>query len=120
MAVKGVRGAFAEGVTRADLGEGLWVDLKTELKYSERRQLRNSFVAIDESGQIKIKGNPADSDVMLMELAIMGWNFEHDGEVVEVCRENIDELRGSIATKILQAINDLYAEKDISQKKGKS
>ena len=122
--VKGTIGAFADGTTRLDIGNGLWVEVHSELSAGQQRELQQSFVQVDGDGKFSVKGDPTEANFKLMDLAIVSWNFEHeqDGvkEIVSVCRDNFYELKASVKDKILLAINDLYAQKAITPKKEKS
>ncbi len=108
---------------KIDLIDDLWIEAKKELNYSDQRALRAPFMKVDADGdQIKTEvdlSHAEEGNPILIERAILAWNFVgEDGEIAEICIENIDNLDDDLAMLITQKLTALY--KSITKKRKKA
>lgn len=100
--------SFASSVTlRKELGNGLWVDIKEELSYGDKRALRKSLLATP--------ADPEAANIRLIERAVTAWSLEGP-----ISAETVDRLREEVVNRILLTLDAQYRPQDISNEEKKT
>jgi len=94
-------------VVRHDLDDGLWVEIKEELSYGDKKALRRALL-----------GHPKDPEQVstrLMELAITTWSLD-----APIVGETIDRLQEDVVNKMLTLIDGQYRPHAIEEEEKKT
>ena len=99
---------FAKTTTvRKDFEDGLWIEVKEELSYGDKRALRKAILGAPD--------DPEATNVRLMELGIASWSIE-----APVSRETLDSLNEEVINRILLALDQQYKPQAISEAEKKT
>lgn len=97
---------------KIDLADDFWIEVKKELTYGERRQLRAGFIKVNAQGKVETSDNSLEEYYpALIMLSVQAWNLGGDGEnALPITKDVIDQMNESDVQLIMQAINTLYDE----------
>ncbi len=102
------RFADAKAVTRYDLSEGDWVELRNELSFQERRAVEAGALRgkVDQANhQLDIDVDWASYEVVRLTGWISDWSFTDGGEKVPVSREAIGRLSTDTAKELIEVLD---------------
>lgn len=107
---------------RKNLDETLWIEVKKELNYGDKRALRRPFLHVAIEGdeavvETVLQEEMEEANVQLMLCAIVDWNFQIEGERIEITREAIDNLKDEVATAIVAILDRQYKPMRAARKK---
>ena len=101
---------YADDISRVDLGDGLWVDIKRKLSYGDQQKLLASYTKIDKFSDAEkvndIKINFEEGNLAMLLIYIVDWNFpDRDGSIAVINKANISMLDPEIAKTIMEEVN---------------
>ena len=94
-------------VVRHHLVDGLWIDVKEELSYGDKRALRRAL--------LKYSNDPEQINICLMELALVAWSLD-----TPISGETIDRLQEGIVNQMLLFINTQYRPHELAEEEKKT
>lgn len=86
----------SEGLTRLDLGNGEWIDIKPKLSVGDFEK-----IAADGRGE-----TPETRIVAVLLTVIKAWNLKDDNKEMPINRQSIERLEQDIALQIITQVGE--------------
>lgn len=123
-------GPFAgQDVTRVELDDGLWVDIKAHLSHGDMRAIRQASAhalvkpqGVEAGGKVKLdlrEDFALDADELeMVQRAVKAWNFPNgQGGIAPVNEATLSDLRDEVWNELVAAMNRQYHPMTEAEKK---